>query len=156
MRTVSEKYANIIWMIPIPFRQKRLRSRSVSDCSRLLNCLYRKQSENYSSKWGQGFNYHDKHNWREGSFLEWWTSKKDANLKKQLSQFNVIIHFFNVEFLGTPPPKKIIIIKIIKPTSQTVFAGFIHFIMKISERLSRCMHVCCLNMYTCKCNCMYD
>ena len=33
-------------MIPITFRQKRLRYRSVSDCSRSLNCQYRRQSEN--------------------------------------------------------------------------------------------------------------
>ena len=32
-------------MIPIFFRKKRLPCRSV-DCSRLLNCLYREQSEN--------------------------------------------------------------------------------------------------------------
>ena len=38
----------------VPFRQKRLPCRSVSDCSRLLNCLYRKQSEKYSAKWDQG------------------------------------------------------------------------------------------------------
>ena len=33
-------------MVPNSFRQKRLPCRSVSDCSRLLNCLYRRQSEN--------------------------------------------------------------------------------------------------------------
>ena len=32
----------IIWLILIYFRQKRLPRRSVSDCLRLLNCLYRK------------------------------------------------------------------------------------------------------------------
>ena len=28
--------------------------RSVSDCSRLLHCLYRKQSGKYSAKWDRG------------------------------------------------------------------------------------------------------
>ena len=28
---------------------------SVSDCSRLLKCLFRKQSKKYSVKWDQGF-----------------------------------------------------------------------------------------------------
>ena len=37
------------------FPQKRLLCRSVLDCSRLLNCLYRKKSENYSYKWDRGF-----------------------------------------------------------------------------------------------------
>ena len=36
-------------MILISFRHKRLPFRSVSGCSRLLNYLYRKQSENYSA-----------------------------------------------------------------------------------------------------------
>ena len=35
-------------MIPITFRQKRLPFRSDEDCSRLLNCLYRKQSVKYN------------------------------------------------------------------------------------------------------------
>ena len=62
MRTVSEKYANSskYYMddtdlfstetitVPIVF----------SDCSRLLNCLCRKQSEKYSAKWDRGFNTH--------------------------------------------------------------------------------------------------
>ena len=42
-------------MIPISFRQKRSPCRSVSDCSRLLNCLYRKQSEKCSAKCDRGF-----------------------------------------------------------------------------------------------------
>ena len=37
------------------FRQKQLAHRLVSDCSQLLNCLYRKQSEKYSAKWNRGF-----------------------------------------------------------------------------------------------------
>ena len=41
-------------MIPISFRQKQLPCRSVSDYSQLLNCLYGKQSEKYSSKWDRG------------------------------------------------------------------------------------------------------
>ena len=59
MRTVSEKYAlvqNSIWMISISFRQKRSPHRSVSDCSRSLNCLYRKQSENCRLSPDRGFN----------------------------------------------------------------------------------------------------
>ena len=33
----------------------RLPCRSVSDCSRLLNCLYREQSEKYPNKWDRLF-----------------------------------------------------------------------------------------------------
>ena len=40
------------------FRQKRLSCWSVSDCSRLLNCLYRKQSQIYSGKWDRGSKQH--------------------------------------------------------------------------------------------------
>ena len=36
------------------FRQKRLTCRSVSDCSRLLKCLYPKQSETFPAKWDRG------------------------------------------------------------------------------------------------------
>ena len=46
---------NVIWMIQISFRQKRLPCWSVSDCLRLINCLYRKQLEKYSAKWDRGF-----------------------------------------------------------------------------------------------------
>ena len=42
-------------MTSISFRQKRLPCRSVSDCSRLFNCLYRKQSGKYSAKWDRSF-----------------------------------------------------------------------------------------------------
>ena len=45
---------NIIWMISISFRKKRLPCRSVSDWSRSLNCLYRKQSEKCSAKCDRG------------------------------------------------------------------------------------------------------
>ena len=48
-------FQNSIWMIPISFRQIRLPCRSVSDCSRLLSCLYCEQSEEYSAKWDRGF-----------------------------------------------------------------------------------------------------
>ena len=41
-------------MIPNSFRQKRLPCRSASDCSRLLNCLSRKQSEKYSANRDRG------------------------------------------------------------------------------------------------------
>ena len=41
-------------MIPISFRQKRLPCRLVFNCSRLLNCLYRKQSGKCSAKWDRG------------------------------------------------------------------------------------------------------
>ena len=43
-------------MISISFRQKRILCQLVSDCSRLLNCLCRKQSEKYLAKWDRGFN----------------------------------------------------------------------------------------------------
>ena len=48
-------------MVPIPFRPKRLTCRSVSDGSRLLNYLYRRQSETYSAKWDRGFRVRIKH-----------------------------------------------------------------------------------------------
>ena len=53
----AQIFQNIIWMVglPISFRQKWLPCRSVSDSSRLPNCLYRKQSEKYSAKWDRGF-----------------------------------------------------------------------------------------------------
>ena len=55
MRNMQIVY-NSIWIITISFRQTRLPCRLVSECSRLHNCLYRKQSENYSAKWDRGFN----------------------------------------------------------------------------------------------------
>ena len=51
----AQIFHNIIWIIPFSFRQKRLPYRSVSDCSRLLNCLYRKQSGKYSARWNRFF-----------------------------------------------------------------------------------------------------
>ena len=45
-------------MISIYFRQKRLPCQPVSDCSQLLNCLYRKQSEKCSAKWDRGFRWY--------------------------------------------------------------------------------------------------
>ena len=41
-------------MISISFRQIWVLCQPVSDCLRLLNCLYRKQSETYSAKWDCG------------------------------------------------------------------------------------------------------
>ena len=43
-------------MMPIYFRQKRLPCRSVSDCSRSLNCRYRKQSAKIFGKVRPGLN----------------------------------------------------------------------------------------------------
>ena len=47
---------NITWMIPVSFRQTRLLWRSVSDCSRLLNCHYCKQSEKIFGQVGPWLN----------------------------------------------------------------------------------------------------
>ena len=46
---MCKNFKIIIRMVQISFRRKRLPRRSVSDCSRLVNFLYRKQSEKYSA-----------------------------------------------------------------------------------------------------------
>ena len=53
----------------------RLPCRLVSECPRLYNCLYRKQSENYSAKWDRGFSA---------------TSHGIRSLKYKLSKFDTI------------------------------------------------------------------
>ena len=60
MITVSEKYANSskYYMDDTNFfLTETVTCRSVSDCSRLLNCLYRNQSVKYSAKWDRGVSH---------------------------------------------------------------------------------------------------
>ena len=82
---------NIIWMIPISFRQKRLPCRSVSDSERLLNCLFRKQSEKYSAKWDRGFRFHGTIEYR--GLLLIWCARKNIIISR-LSDYPVTIFYW--------------------------------------------------------------